>query len=496
MRIITTKKSQLTMNSFQSLLDGNCSKQCAIALKSIRAFDEIKIEVWASKYSKIKRLKEILSRHHPSIRKFTLVCSEISERKLFKMLASLPHLEEISLDVTLTKVSKSPNQRLKCLSQLKSLQCRSRNISIIFELPSDVLQSLSFEFMYCDEAPSPQSLQEIFHLQKNLKVLSLNPEANSNIQLPSLEKLRLVRRHKLWTYPNIRHVGKMLEDQNQLKSLNIQSVLAEEDFLKICSIRSLESLEIELENADDTLMRNINRLTGLSQLGLALYSYKSKFSSVKLPHLKILNLLLVDNDKKTQLDLSQMPRNFPCLRQLKILSNSQMITLESLPDLLGNKNLVKLDVNMSNGSDQSFDCKPTQHYGLKEVLLGFKYSRNALHYIIKATPHLEKLFTGIESLGDLQHILTNCKKLTHLKLFIHTGDFHFDDFVELLQSFGRSLTYFECEMERSDILGSKASLLKLEKSFNTQFTVIDIQMFNRLIMKNVSWTVDTFPVYS
>lgn len=101
--------------------------------------------MWAHNSLRIKRLKEVFIHQQNSICKLSLRSAQLSEKKLIKLLSLLPHLEELSLELCLTKVSKISMQRLSHLKKLKSFKCCAQAASIIFELKNDVLKQLSFD---------------------------------------------------------------------------------------------------------------------------------------------------------------------------------------------------------------------------------------------------------------------------------------------------------------------------------------------------------------
>lgn len=470
-----------------------CSKLCKSILKSSRVFEEINVEIWKHKYSKVKLFKEVLLQHQLNLRKFTIICYNISERKLFKLLTLLPNLEEIVLDFNLKKMSTTPSGRLQNLSKLKSLHCRAQMAAIIFELPNDILQKLSFEFMFNDLAPTKELMKRILEKQKIIEELSFNPEGTSAISLPPLKKLKLLKSSIFTNLKNMFCISKILKNQNQLISLTIQNIITRDIFLLICNIRSLEKLDLELDDIDDGALQKLNSFQKLKELRLAIYKTELNFSSLKLPFLRKLRLYLVCDEIELNLVLEQFPLNFPNLKHLQIAINMQNMKAEHLPGLLQNKLLEKLDVCLEMESNFSIEMTTVYHDRLKEVCLGNDYFQNALNYIIKAAPKLEKLCTGISNLHVLKQILINCPNLSHLKVLPRCLiSFESDSFIHLIQEHGKNLTYFECEAsgERST---DETTFSKLQRAFEIQFSKIEL-CGSRVIMKNVRWDNDQYVV--
>lgn len=430
-----------------------------------------------------------------NVRKISLICYKISERKLLKILSLLPNLEEVVLDFILEKTSKYPQQRLSNLNRLRSLQCRAQVASIIFELPDDTLTSLSFEFMFIDPPPPLQTMKAIFERQRNINHFTINPVDTTATELPSLETLRLIRSNEYQGASVRLHLAETLRNQNQITSLTIQNILSKEEFLLICSLRSLEYLEIELEGVYDATLRSLNRLYNLKTLKLVSYSSKSKFKFLKLPLLRDLKLVFINDNTNVEVNMEQFPTSFPNLRRLQIMCNLPFFDAATLPVLLKNDKIVKLDVLVGLDSNEKAAMTPMCRDKLREVRLGHNYSAKALNYIIESAPNLEKLFTGIDNLDVLQKILMNFQKLTHLKIYSQNGiSFGSDAFIQLLQKHGKNLTHLACETD--EYIFDDEAFSKLSCAFGTQFSTIQYHLWCPLIMKNVPWNVETFPVFS
>lgn len=430
------------------------------------------------KSENFKRLKKILRKHQSHVWKISVVTNEISEKKLIKLLSLLPNLEEVTLDVLLKKTSETSQQKLSHLHHLKILHCLTQAAKIVFELPNNVLTTLSFKHTSSEKPPSDKLLQSVFEKQKNIIEFSFNPEAVESFKLPALKKLQIFgSMSKL-------DISEILESQQNLSSLAVQHFLSTEEFIIACRIKSLQCLKMKLMNVDSVVL-NINQLTDLRKLQLDLScSADSDFVYVSLPLLEELKLKVQGNINLKEL-ISMMPTNFPCLKQLVLSSNLSIEDTQDLYNLLQNPNLEMLEVTVCQTLRDPSQLFGNFHEKLKKVNFGHLCSTYAVNFLIDSVPNLEQLTVAIEDLGTLRKILTSCNKLTQVKLYSKGGlSLGSDDFIECVKEHGKNLTYFQCGTDRSSL--NFDSLREIKKAFETQFEVIDYK-FMTLLMRNDKW---------
>lgn len=441
------------------------------------------MKLWNYNEFTMHRLTAIFLKFKQSIKKIALKYAAINEASLLKILNMLPNLEDITIDVSLINSSMNSQQKLSQLKNVKSFTCKVEAARILFELPNDVVTKLSFTSVLKDSLPSVTLLQDIFDKQRNIEELNFDPEKvdPASLELLKLKKLRLASSSNSLA---------ILENQQNLKSLNLQEPVTNEEFVKICGFQKLESLSIKVKNVDPNSLTKLNKVQSLKELTLTLdrvYSVNA-FCDIALSKLEKLELNFMC-DTNTQAFIENFPTNFPSLKHLKLT----FADIKAIESLLQNKNLQSLDINKITSSENAELPPPTiKHKNLKELKIGHEFSQYLIDFISNCLPNLEKLLLCnnlINDMNTLHHVMLSCKRLTHISIINQKchSILLFNQFLQMLKELGSNLVHFEY----GDVKFACDNILiieKLKSLFNAQYQFIYSKHEDRrLVMRNGKW---------
>lgn len=423
----------------------------------------------------MQRLKEIFINFHCSIRKVTIGFSAISYSCLISLLALLANINEIVIDISLIGAPVKPQQRLFCLTSLKSFTSRVETSQIIFELPNNILSKLVFKSSVCEAAPPMQLLESIFAKQFKVTELNLNPEKVHSVEIVELKTLWLA---------NNSNVRSLLRSQESLTSLSIFGHLNRDEIVKVCCSEKLRTLHVAIDGCkqNSLFLENLQKLKKLEVLTYSMTNCHIKLDAVCLGFLVKFELNLSNCSCYIQDLVHNLPVSCPCLKHFKLKSSNMIVDVQLYASLLRNKNMTKLELFVASNLNDLQTLPIGTHVKLAEVHLG----PNIEHFekFLQVCPNLEKLSICVKDFGCLKNILM-IRKLTHLSLTSQSPiTVCSNDFFRTLCEFGKKLNYFDCQCSSVD----KSFLSKLRTAFDAQFSRIEfISKGNLLIMRNNKW---------
>lgn len=446
-------------------------------LRSNIGFDEVKLHFWDYKDFTVQRLKEIFINFQSSIRKVTIGFSAISYSCLISLLALLPNINEIVIDISLIGAPVEPKQRLSCLTSLKSFTSRVETSQIIFELPNNILSKLIFKSSVCEAAPPTQLLESIFEKQCKVTELNLNPEKVHSVEILKLKTL--------WLANNC-NVRSLLRSQESLTSLSIFGHLNRDEIVKVCCSEKLRTLHVAVNGSkqNSLFIENLQKLKKLEVLTYSMTNCHIKLDAVFLGFLVKFELNLSNCSCDIEDLIHNLPVSCPCLKHFKLKSLNTIVDVQLFASLLRNKNMTKLELFAASNLNDLQALSIGIQEKLSEVYLG----PNIEHFekFLKFCPNLEKLSICVKDLGCLKDILM-IKKLTHLSLTSQsTINVCSNDFFRTLCEFGKKLNYFDCQCSSVD----KSFLSKFRSTFGAQFSKIEFiskDNLNLLVMRNNKW---------
>lgn len=118
---------------------------------------------------------------------------------------------------------------------------------------------------------------------------------------------------------------------------------------------------------------------------------------------------------------------------------------------------------------------------MRELIIEHDNTVEKANHIINYLPCLEKLQLGNTKINNLEMLriaLTNCKRLTHVKIITaNCRCFDISELIRLLKELGRKLVHFEFGN-----INSGCEISKLRQHFDVQFAFIFYDQ--KIVMRN------------
>lgn len=443
-------------------------KDYKLILRSVRTFDEISIHIWSFAEFSVLRLTEIFNKYREEVRKISFSFTVIEEVLLLRLLNFLPNLEEIIMDVSLSNSVDDCQHKLISLVRVRSVTCKVESAPVIFQLPDDVLTSLSFESSLHDSPPSTKLLAEIFKRQKRIKDLNFDPR---NVCLESLEKLTLSKLRST----NVRQIFGILEQQRKLKTLNLIETVNDKELLQICQLKNLRCLVVDLrEIKDSNSIKGLSNLHQLEQLSIYFDSSNQwlPIAELCLPKLSKLDLIF-----SSKLDLQFNRSSILASTNLRHLKFSHC-DFNSISSILTNEKLEALELGLlENNSHENLMSNRKIHWNLKLLTIensNVTSHEEVLRMTVESLPKLQKLSLGNVVRDDkaLKMILMSLKSLTHLSIS-NQIIFNFgNETIKVIKDCGNNLRYLKLVNVK---LSSQEGAGIYKKHFEAQFEFYQLE---------------------
>lgn len=447
-------------------------------LRSERSFDDVELRLWDYSEFTMQRLIEIFTKYQHVIKKIAFKYAAISERDLMTLLSMLPCLEDLTIDVSLIKKSHDIPPSISHLTRVRNFTCKVENAKLIFELPQNILTTLSFTSILRDSLPSKLLLREIFERQRNIKHLNFDPQKADALSL-NLLQLRYLR-----LASNANAMNVLNSQQRNLESLTVQETIDEDLFAEICTkLNELKALNIKAGKLE--LITKLSLLRRLNEMKLTIEERfpNREMLCFRLNQLKKLDITFpVTMNMKTFIE--NLRENFPSLRFVKLSS----VDVGEFQCLLEMSNLRSIEVTkLSTVNEAQIIPKFPSHERLLSLTVGCSCPKTIYQLLSTHFPSLDQLMLkNIHngSLDTLKHALFTQRKLTQIS--INTQICHtilLNQFVALIQEFGGKLTF----LEFGD-LSLNFNCEKLSEVFGGQFSSIYTDHGGqRLTMRSCKW---------
>jgi hypothetical protein len=403
-------------------------------MNSSRFFDEIKIVNFRCTENHVtQQMSDILDKFGSDVQTLSIHNSIMGEGLMIELLNKFDKLDKLEFyDVSYSSTEKDDVKLM--LSQLRHFNMQLCNFIIprtIFRFPIDVLQSLTINNCVLDKG----SMSKILSSQKSLKTLEFDPyNVDANFMAPlQLQNLTLLSK---------RNVIPIVKTQPNLNSLHLaRALISDDEFLHICKMSQLQSLELWVDIISYDILDNLMSLKRLKRLSLSyarlVFEYVIKISTIFLPTIKHLEIefprlkmqpehfigIATNCPNVEHLVIKcqsigvigTIIQHFRCLRTLSFGCDSDSVKVVnfSIDDIV-NTNLAELNIY-----DASFNNPAREQ---------FQSSRTLTSLVKKCLPNLVKLrMENILSLNAqfFDEILRT--KLSHLDVNDISDNFHFDE---------------------------------------------------------------------
>ncbi|CRL08623.1 CLUMA_CG021319, isoform A [Clunio marinus] len=367
-------------------------------------------------------------------------------------------------------ISKLNLYKLKKLTIMNGSNC----LNILNRIPKDTLKEAIISFRDVDKG-----LQQFFNQQTNIKMLKIDEKNQVNFDHLKLEHLEI---NKEFFNSKFMNIPSILRVQPRLRYIDFTDYLIEDEIFKaICELRNLEvaKMRVNLEMPCH-VFESLKNLTQLKELQIKSDKIHQCNHLLELSrmHLKIEKLTLLYKEEKFLPEFCiQLSHNFRNLKQIRIVNRSFFIIntiLENFPNL---ESIVLDCYHWSTEENVLVVRENLRHEKLKEIVVTSVYDDSAvttrsLLTLLNACPNLERIMLSqlVEVYyEDLQQIINDHPKLTHLSLHFNIFDFE-DGIIDLIRTAASRLQFIELEgLFSSADFQTESSLKDL---FEDEFTYI------------------------
>lgn len=463
-----------------------------------RYFDEINLLNLTTTESHVtKKMNEILDKFGSDIKVMSIHNSTLPESHLIEMLNHLENLEKLDFyDVTYNSTEKD-DIKLN-LPQIKSFEMQLCNLIIprtLFRIPPNTLECLSIHNCVLDK----RSISQILDSQKNLKVIEFDPYCvDANLMAPlQLKKLTLLSK---------RNAISIIKTQPHLKYLNLtRALIGDDEFLDICKMRHLESLELWVDIISYEILDNLMNLRNLKELSVSydrlVVEYMTKLSTIFLPNITKLKIefpkLKIHPEHFIAISV-----NCPNIQHLVIKCQSIGV-IGTILQYFRNIKTLSFDCDSDSVKVVNFPFNHIVNENLLELYIHdapynnpskdqFQSSLTLMGLIKNSLPNLEKLkIENVLSLNTqfFEEILGGNNELTHIHVDDISDNFHFDENFckNILRTHGRKLTYLK--LSKVVVKIDEEKVKHLLGSY--RFAYVNCKEWrNEVTLRNCKWIVN------
>ncbi|CRL08624.1 CLUMA_CG021320, isoform A [Clunio marinus] len=399
---------------------------------------------------------------------------KLLESDLRRIFDCIPNVENLTLDCIAVNIDTNENNSELNLYKLKKLTIMdsSNCLNILNRLPKDTLKEAIMMSTHEEEI----RFQQFFNQQTNIKMLELSENSQVNFDHLRLEHLKL--------YPCINCINhsNILRHQPRLRYIDFSNCLIDDDtFTAICELRNLEVAKMRVDlGLPCRVFESLKNLTHLKELQLKSDQIHECNHLLELSrmHLKIEKLkLLYEEEKILPEFFIQLSQHFRNLKQVTI-ANRSISTINTILEHFPNLESIIFNCDSwSPEEDILVISENLRHEKLKEIIVTHIFDDSAditrsLLTLLNVCPNLERIMLSqlVEVYyEDLQQIINDHSKLTHLSLEFDTFDFE-DGIIDLIRTAASRLQFIELEgLFSSADFQTESSLKDL---FEDEFTYI------------------------
>ncbi|CRL08627.1 CLUMA_CG021549, isoform A [Clunio marinus] len=358
----------------------------------------------------------------------------------------------------------------------------SNCLNILNRLPKDTLKEAIMMSTHEEEI----RFQQFFNQQTNIKMLELSENSQVNFDHLRLEHLKL--------YPNCINHSSILRHQPRLRTIDFSNYLIDDDtFTAICELRNLEAAKMRVDLIIPChVFESLKNLTHLKELQLKSREIHqcNHLPELSRMHLKIEKLTVLYNEEKIPPEFFiQLSQNFRKLKQIRIDDQPIVIINKILENLPNMESIVFDCYHWSTEENTLVIRENLRHEKLKEIVVTNNYDDSAvttrsLLTLLNACPNLERIMLSklVEVYHeDLQQIINDHPKLTHLSLRLNTFYFQYET-IDLIRTAVSRLQFIELKgLDRLTYFQTESSLKDL---FEDEFNNIRFKLFKDYTLNN------------